>query len=363
MLGIFLEWLREKKALRTAGGEQPSVSIIIPVHNESQRIEGLLKSLDAENYTCAEYIFIDDRSDDNSAELINEFIQRQVRKSALSCKARIITLTENPGPNYKQYALTQGIEAASGDFLFFTDADCIVPPQWIEGMVRRFSDEKVGAVIGPVFKSSGGKGFFHMYQCYEHGVRYIYLAGATGLGAAGGGFGNNLALRRACLDAVGGYKMIPPSPTEDAALISRIRACTDYKIRSAIGEDVHIMTQSESTWKAFIGQTLRWNNGGLFSPDLSTRLNYNFLMITISMGVLAFPLLPFIPSIWLLPLGPVTVMIFNTIANLSLFGASLPRQRFCFAYLLTLLFTPIYFTLMTVLGFLGFKPKWKGKQV
>ena len=360
MLGIFLEWLRERKALENTLDVLPAVSVIIPVHNESHRIEGLLRSLEAQNYPRAEFIFVDDRSSDGSAEMIAGFIRRRGNKQP---DTKIISLKENPGPNHKQYALARGIEASSGEFFLFTDADCEIPPLWIRGMVTRMSDKTVGAAIGPVLKRSGGKGFFHLYQCYEHGIRYVYLAGSAGLGAAGGGFGNNLILRRASLDAVGGYEKVPPSPTEDAALVSRIRACSDYKIRAALGQDVHVITQGEDSWKNLISQTLRWNNGGLFSPDLATRINYNFLMITISMGVLAFPLLCFYPSIWLLPAGPVTVMIFNTIANLIFFGVSLPRRSFGFGYALTLLFTPVYFTLMTILGFLGIKPKWKGEKV
>ena len=359
MLGIFLEWLREKKALSVETGELPLVSVIIPVHNESRRVESLLQSLEAQDYPGPEYIFVDDRSRDNTVEILGKFAGGFAGKQGP--KVKIIPLKENPGPNFKQYALARGIEASSGECLLFTDADCIVPPFWIRGMVKRLSAGKVGAAIGPVLKRPGGKGFFHLYQCYEHGVRYVYLAGAVGLGAAGGGFGNNIILSRACLDAVGGYDEVPPSPTEDAALISKIRSSTSYKIRAALGEDVHVITQGEKTWKDLISQTLRWNNGGLFSPDPATRFNYNFLMITISLGVLAFPFLPFFPSIWLLPLGPVTVMIFNTIANLVFFGVSLPRRKF--AYVLTLLFTPVYFTLMTILGFLGIKPKWKGEKI
>ena len=360
MLGIFLEWLREKKALKNASEELPTVSVIVPIHNESSRMKGLLLSLEVQNYPQAELIFVDDRSSDKSADMIAGFPEKLGPGRP---QIKIISLKENPGPNHKQYALARGIEVSSGEFLLFTDADCKVPPFWIKGMVKRLSDKRIGVAIGPVLKSLGGKGFFHLYQCYEHGIRYVYLAGSVGLGAAGGGFGNNLILRRACLDAVGGYDKIPPSPTEDAALVSMIRSCTDYKIRAALGADVHVITQGEDSWKKLINQTLRWNNGGLFSPDSTTRLNYNFLMITITMGVLAFPLLPFIPSIWLLPAGPVTVMIFNTIANLGLFGVSLPRRNFSFGYALTLLFTPVYFALMTIMGFLGIKPEWKGEKV
>ena len=362
MAGIFLEWRREKKALSCLHRELPTVSVIIPVRNESLRITGLLKSLEVQDYPNAEYIFIDDRSEDESVDLINGFID-----SVGKDKVKLISLIENPGSNNKQYAIERGIEESKGEFLLFTDADCELAPHWIRGMVIRMSDSKIGAMIGPVLKRYSKKGspiknsFLQLYQCFEHGIRYIYLAGATGLGAAGGGFGNNLILNRSCLEAVGGYEKIPPSPTEDAALISRIRSCSDYKIRAALGEDVHVITQEENSWKTLMNQTLRWNNGGLFSPDLVTRLNYSFLMITIGMGVLAFPLLPFFPHLWPLPAGVVTSMIFNTTANLCLLGSSLPKRKI--GYALTLLFTPVYFTLMTILGFLGVKPTWKGRTM
>jgi cellulose synthase/poly-beta-1,6-N-acetylglucosamine synthase-like glycosyltransferase len=140
-----------------------------------------------------------------------------------------------------------------------------------------------------------------------------------------------------------------------------IRSGKKFKIRAAIGRDVHVITQGESTWKNLIGQTLRWNNGGLFSPDWVTRFNYGFLMITIAMGTIAVPLLPFFPSLWPLAGGLVFSMALNTIANLGLFGASLPKRKL--AYLPTLYFTPAYFSFLTILGYLGIKPKWKGKTV
>ena len=354
MTGVFLEWLRDKKALKSTAEAPPKVSVIIPVHNESRRIEGLLKSLAVQDYPQAEIIFVDDRSHDETPDMVAAFIKNRP-------DARMITLKENPGPNYKQYALARGIEVSSGEFFLFTDADCEMSPLWIKSMVKRMADKRTGVAIAPVLKHAGGKGFFHLYHCFEHGIRYVYLAGATGLGAAGGGFGNNLILRRASLDAVGGYENVPPSPTEDAALISKIRSCSDYKVRSALGADVHVITQGENTWKALVNQTLRWNNGGLFSPDKVTRVNYTFLAVTIAMGIVTIPLLPFIPSIWPLPLGVLISMTLNTIANLGLFRVSLPKRRF--SYIFTLLFTPVYFTFLTALGFLGIKPTWKDQAV
>ncbi|MDR3334179.1 MAG: glycosyltransferase [Treponema sp.] len=373
IIGLVREWLRDKRIClgteRLALSPLPTVSVIIPVHNESLRIGGLLKSLALQDYPGVEYIFIDDHSSDESPRMLLDFAAACSSPGTRAAKVHIITLQENPGPNHKQYALGRGIEIAFGEFILFTDADCEVPRSWIFSMVARMqADARTGIAIGPVFKrpeASPGvvhsTGFFHLYQCFDHAIRYLYLAGSTGLGAAGGGFGNNLILRRAVLEAIGGYDTVPPSPTEDAALISQVRSCSAYKIRSVCGQDAHVITSRETSWKDFINQTLRWNNGGLFSPDPFTRFNFGFLMITISMGIIAIPLLPFFPSLWPLSAAVLLAMTGNTIATLSLFGSSLPKAGA--AYLLQLVFTPIYFTYLTILGFCGVKVHWKGTPV
>jgi cellulose synthase/poly-beta-1,6-N-acetylglucosamine synthase-like glycosyltransferase len=321
----------------------------------------LLQSLLAQDYT-AEIIFVDDRSDDASPAMLATFVKEAAGRGMNNC--RVITLTENPGPNYKQHALSAGIAEASGDYLLFTDGDCEVPPGWIRAMARRMADETVGVVIGPVFKKKRGKGFFFLYQCYDHVMRYYYLAGAIGLGVAGGGFGNNFIVRRAALDAIGGYDAVPPSPTEDAALISMIRSRRTYRVRAVALPDAVVETCAEETWLSFIHQTLRWNNGGLFSPEPITRLNYNFLMLIISMGILAIPLLPFFPGLWPMSASVVFAMIKNTLASFSLFRKKLPAGGLLnLGYALTLLFTPVYFTLMTIMGYCRIKVKWKGKEV
>jgi cellulose synthase/poly-beta-1,6-N-acetylglucosamine synthase-like glycosyltransferase len=372
MLGFFLEWRRDiscKSAEKVSetdskGGQETRlcrVSLIIPIHNEGHRMEGLLQSLLLQDYN-AEIIIVDDRSSDESPAMLAKFVNDVADRGIGNCK--IITLTENPGPNYKQYALSVGIAEAQGDYLLFTDGDCEAPSGWIRAMVNRMNDAAVGAVIGPVFKKKQDRGFFFLYQSYDHAIRYNYLAGAIGLGAAGGGFGNNLIVSKAALDAVGGYGAVPPSPTEDAALISLIRSQGKFRVRAIALPDAVIMTGAEKTWGSFINQTLRWNNGGLFSPELMTRFNYNLLMLVISTGILAIPLLPIFPNLWPMPAGVLIVMIENTIAAFGLFRKKLPPGGpLNLGYLLTLLFTPVYFTLMTIMGYCGIKTTWKDKVI
>ena len=129
--------------------------------------------------------------------------------------------------------------------------------------------------------------------------------------------------------------------------------------------DAAVQTVAEYSWKALISQTLRWNNGGLFSPDPVTRFNYNSLMLLIAAGILAVPLLPFFPGLWPLPLGILISMTENTLAVFGLFRSKLPKGGFFtgIGYFLAMLFIPVYFTLMTVMGYCRIKIKWKEKPV
>jgi cellulose synthase/poly-beta-1,6-N-acetylglucosamine synthase-like glycosyltransferase len=357
MFGSFLEWLRDRKRGQT---DKAKVSVIIPIHNESTRMEGLLHSLLIQSYP-AQIIFVDDRSADKSPVMLERFAKDAILRG-FDC--RILTLTENPGPNRKQFALSKGIAEANGDYLLFTDGDCEVPPDWIRAMVSRIQNEQIGAAIGPVFKKKQGKGFLYLFQCYDHALRYNYLVGATGLGAAGGGFGNNMIINRKALDKVGGYNSIPSSPTEDAALISQIRGKGGFRVRAITHPDAVIETEAEESWRTFFNQTLRWHNGGLFSPEFLTRFNYNLLSIIISAGIIVIPLLPFIPSLWPLSTAVLISMILNTITTFALFRKKLPRGGLLInlTYFLTLLYMPVHFTLLTIMGFARVRTTWKNNQ-
>jgi cellulose synthase/poly-beta-1,6-N-acetylglucosamine synthase-like glycosyltransferase len=378
MIGCIIEWKRDKASVIkgpegvNAEGDnpqteqEPNVSVIIPIHNESLRMKGLQKSLLAQDCP-AEIIFVDDRSTDESPALLRQFALEAEMRGKLAC--RIVTLKENPGLNKKQYALARGLEQAKGDYFLFTDGDCEVPPGWIRAMARRLAcsnaDGKTGVAIGPVFKKNEGSGFFHLYQCYDHVVRYNYLAGSTGLGAAGGGFGNNLIISRKALDEAGGYDAIPQSVTEDAVVISFVRRTGKFRIRAISLPDAAVDTEPEKDWRSFISQTLRWNNGGVFSPEKVTRFNYNLLMFLISTSILAIPLLPFIPSLWPMPVGMLLSMIENHIAVFAFFGEKMPKGgiKTKIWYLLFILFMPAYLTLMTLMGYLGIKIKWKDSKL
>jgi len=330
-----------------------TVSVVIPAKNEASRISGLFAALHNQDYPLVEFVFVNDRSTDETGVMLDGFVA-----SLPKGKARVITLTENKGPNYKQNALTQALAQVDSEYILFTDADCTFSSDWISTMVRLLENEKTGIGIGPVFKKVDGPGFFSFYQAFDHIVRYMYLAASTGIGLPAGGFGNNLIIRKAALDKIGGYGTVPYSVTEDAALISCIRTQTDYTVRAALSPSSCIITLPEHSWQELISQGLRWNNGGIFSPDLLTRIGFGILMIAIAAGIILLPFSLFFPFLVPLPLAVLISMSANTLASARIAGTYLPGSRL--RLIPCVVFTPAYFSYLTILGYLGVRVRWKG---
>ncbi|MGA2261490.1 MAG: polysaccharide deacetylase family protein [Acidobacteriota bacterium] len=121
------------------------VSVIIPAYNEEALIHRTLDSLRKQDYRGAmEIIVVDNRSTDGTARVAEEWGARVVQE-------------ERKG---YVYALMCGFEHASGEILITTDADTIVPTNWVSTLVRAFEEgSQVVAVGGGVeFYDANWKG-------------------------------------------------------------------------------------------------------------------------------------------------------------------------------------------------------------
>lgn len=98
------------------------VSVIIPLYNKEKYILSCLESLTVQNYKELEVIVIDDGSTDSGVSLIeNSSYLRQLNLK--------IIRQENSGPSS---ARNRGIEAATGEFILFLDADDYLAPDCIQ---------------------------------------------------------------------------------------------------------------------------------------------------------------------------------------------------------------------------------------
>jgi glycosyltransferase involved in cell wall biosynthesis len=90
-----------------------SISLVIPNYNKSSTIGRCLEAAYSSNYEKFEVIVVDDKSEDNSVEVIKKF----------PCK--LISLESHVGASR---ARNIGAQNSSGEFIFFTDADCLLQP-------------------------------------------------------------------------------------------------------------------------------------------------------------------------------------------------------------------------------------------
>ena len=99
-----------------------SLSIVFPLYNEAQRLFYTIKDIERFNkkkiIKNIEYIFVDDGSTDNSAQIIKKFFKKK-----RFLKYKFITIKKNLG---KGSALKKGVSLAKNEWILTLDADISV---------------------------------------------------------------------------------------------------------------------------------------------------------------------------------------------------------------------------------------------
>ena len=116
---------------------RPFISIIIPVYNGEETLGLCLDSIARLDYPADKFevLVIDNGSTDTSVRI------------AETHGARIL-YEHSQKSSYA--ARNQGIIAAKGDLLAFTDADCIVTPAWLKNLVTNWDDNSIGCFAGEI---------------------------------------------------------------------------------------------------------------------------------------------------------------------------------------------------------------------
>jgi len=117
-----------------------SISIIFPVFNEESRLEKAFSALgyflNNDTFSNVEIIFVDDGSQDKSAEMINNF--------SFKYPIRLISYKENRG---KGYAVRRGMLAANNDYCLMLDVDMSTDFKELEKMIPLIK-QGISVIIG-----------------------------------------------------------------------------------------------------------------------------------------------------------------------------------------------------------------------
>jgi len=116
----------------------PFVSVVIPVYNDSERLERCLKTLQNQTYSqeLYEVIVVDNGSDLEIDTIVSGYTQA------------VLSVETNPG---SYAARNKGISVSKGKIIAFTDSDCIPVSDWIEkGVLKLESLPEYGFVAGKI---------------------------------------------------------------------------------------------------------------------------------------------------------------------------------------------------------------------
>lgn len=108
------------------------ISVIIPALNEEKFIGECLRSISEQSYKDFDIILIDGGSTDNTVKIAEEYTDRIINAH-----------TTAPGPSRNL-----GVRNSNAEIVAFTDADTVVPRNWLEIIAWEFSDPRVVAIGG-----------------------------------------------------------------------------------------------------------------------------------------------------------------------------------------------------------------------
>lgn len=137
----FLSKVLPHKKLQVKATYDPSVTIIVPAHNEESVIEKKILNLLDLNFTNNKFdiIIASDNSTDGTNEIVKKYASKYPNK---------VSLYEVRDRKGKTNAQDEAVNHASGEVIIFTDANSILDKEAANQLVLSLSDKNVGYVAG-----------------------------------------------------------------------------------------------------------------------------------------------------------------------------------------------------------------------
>ena len=199
----------------------PTLSVMVAAKEEAATIAPCLRSLCDQDYPQLEVIGINDRSQDETGSIMDDEVRRQPRLTV----AHVSALRE--GWFGKNNAMREGVERSTGQWLCFTDADCVqVSPRSLRVAVRYALEQGVDFLS--VLPSHEVNSFWErVVQPACSGILMLWfspLAVNNPKRKAAYANGAFMLVRRACYEAIGGHEAVRNEVNEDMCLARRVKA-------------------------------------------------------------------------------------------------------------------------------------------
>ncbi|MGQ1945680.1 glycosyltransferase [Geofilum sp. OHC36d9] len=294
-------WLRfhwqkkrpDKHPLRKA--PLPRISVIIAFHNEIQSLPNLIKHLQQQSLSADHYeiIAVNDHSTDDDYLWLIE-------------KAQVL---QSDGYG-KKSALRKGIEAATGQLIVTTDADCIPSPYWLETILKEYAAEPTAMLLGPVMLTTGKNTFFHLFQ--RNDFLSLQMSGAAMAMAGHPVFGNgaNLIFEKQAWTKVVNKQAGQHLASGDDVFLLHAFKKEGYKIRFLHNKKAMVYTVPVASWRHFFRQRKRWGGKSTAYTDRDAILLASLVFVVNLLLFIATILLPLLP-LW----GVLTAFVLKLVSD------------------------------------------------
>lgn len=272
-------------------GPLPSITMLVAAKDEEANITSCLQSLSAQDYPDLQIIAINDRSDDQTGNIIDRLAGACERLTPVHVRRL------RQGWFGKNNAMREGVERANGEWLCFTDADCVQTSKRSLTVAMRYAlEQKLDFLsVLPTFEA---RTFWErVIQPACGGIMMIWFNPMKvndprrSNAYANGAF---MLMRRSCYDAIGGHEPVKTEVNEDMHMARRAKQA-GQRLVVVSNEDLYRVRMYASLAEIWSG----WSRifYGCFE-------NYRRLVLSI-IAVLFFTFLPWISLITCLVIGPV----------------------------------------------------------
>ena len=359
---VYAKWYIAIKPFEITNSYTPShsFSVIIPARNEATNIAKCINSICANNYPTHLYeiIVVDDYSEDETSSIVKQLQQQY-------SNLKLVKLNEILGEtnlnSYKKKSIEIGIANAVNEFIICTDADCIVPKNWLmyfDGFLQKTRAVFVAAPVEFIKENS----LLNDFQYIDFLAMQSITAAAVTKGFQAMCNGANMAYSRNVFYQVDGFKNIDNIASgDDMLLMQKIKAKFPTRVGYLFAKEAVVKTPAAPSIKEFLNQRIRWASKSKNYKD------FNVLLVLLLVYLLNISLaLGFIIGLFNISLLVKIFLLIVLKSGVEFYFLDKSKNMFSgFSYLKFLVLQPFHMVYIILAGWLGYfkKYEWKGRKV
>jgi len=334
-----------------------SFSVVIPFRNEETQLPQLLKCLERLNYPPAlfEILLVDDFSEDASKKICESW-----KKDNSTLNISILDnqkLVKSP----KKSAVLTALKEVKNEYTITTDADCLIPENWLFIFNQCIIEHSSDLIAGPV-KIVEGSGFWTTFQVLD--MMSLQVIGLGSFQTTSPLFCNaaNLCYNTQTLKDIKAFDGHKDIASGDDVFNLEVFVQNEKKITALVHQEAMAWTTPEVNFKALTQQRIRWaSKAKFYTNGVLKRIGILVFITNVSL-VLSLILAFFIDSyfdywwvLWTIKMGTDFYALYQ--------GNYFFKTNLCLRQYLVMLavypFISSYFALLALNG----KFTWKGRAM